>query len=503
MAPTRDGRTERWLRGGSIVLLVLACSSGMLFASGVSTTARVIFQVLALLSFVATIAEMALAGRWRLVRTPLWFLPLLLLALAVLQLQTLPTGLIGGLQSTWEAEGQTSSFSANRYATTQWLLWMSAASMLLFVAVEQLRTIGQLQATIGSLAVLLLASGVLSKVQSARHGPEFLSLMQTLKQTMPAVGRDLTRPDSSIGPFGYLPRAELQLPGNSADGNTWFVAGPPASAGPAVAGFWRSSQWTICVLALLPVLVGLSVAKLTHARETHGKRWPSQLEGQTGLALATLAISLGMVAGFHADPWEQGIPAVAGLMLGVLLVGQPGRRMFLVIALVTAITLGASTAMRTTRPDGAASLVAERWRQALADNDSLCRLLGDHLWFGCGMGALGDAWPRYRVVSADQTQRASSLLALLGESGIVGLLLLAGSVVYVFVRWRRIRAALSSGSRTLTASMVAGLVAVFFAGMCGPGLDAPVVWVLATLLFGGLARGLSGCEFAYQGEARQ
>ncbi|MFO0949093.1 MAG: hypothetical protein U1D30_24805 [Planctomycetota bacterium] len=500
---TRSHGVVRWFNFASIAFLVLASASGMLLASGVSTTARAIFQVLALGAFLATICSMAMEGNWRMVRTPLWLLPMVLFALVVVQSQSLPAGLVQRVQQTWETDNEAVAFSANRHATFQGLLWLTSACMLLFVALQQLRTVRQLQATIGALAVLLLMSGILAKVQAPRSQPEFLSLMQSVKQNSPAMGRDLTRADSAIGPFAYLPRAELQLPGNSADGNTWYVPAKPADGEFAVAGFWRSSQWSICVLALIPVLVGLGVTRLMHAQDLHGKRWPSQLEGQTGLAFATLAILLSLVAGFHADPVRQLVPAIASLLIGVFLVGSAGRKKFLVIAFLAASSMAAACASQRMRPGTPSLLDAEPWRSTWSDNGSLLRVLGDHLWVGCGLGALGDVWPRYRTVAASQANQASSLLAMFGETGLVGILLILLTTSYVFIRWQRIRVHLSGVSRALTGSMVAGLGALFVAGLIGPGLEAPVTWCVATLLFGTLARGLAGCEFVFQGEARR
>src|SRR5688572_6729646 len=80
---------------GSIVLLTMALSSGLLLGGGVSATARTTFLVLAGAAFVAMLFAMVFEGRWRIVSSAIWLLPTVVFAVAAIQLRLLPLDRIG------------------------------------------------------------------------------------------------------------------------------------------------------------------------------------------------------------------------------------------------------------------------------------------------------------------------------------------------------------------------------------------------------------------------
>jgi hypothetical protein len=136
--------------------------------------------------------------------------------------------------------------------------------------------------------------------------------------------------------------------------------------------------------------------------------------------------------------------------------------------------------------------LADRGRQFLADNVALARAFLDHIWLGCGLGAVSDVWPLYRHDPASVASQGSSALMFLVETGLGGAVLVVLGCVYMTGRWCAIRDGLPKEERRLLAALFGGLTGLAAFALLGPGLETPVVMALFMVLIGCTARGLAG-----------
>lgn len=459
-------RAAKWCSRASLALLLLALASGMFLASGVSATARGVLELLACLALATTVAEMMFAGQWRIVRSRLWFVPLALVLLPLVQLGVAGLGVRLGGAAPWRGPG---GDIAAPWATVESAYLFGACLFLFAVATAQLRSPARLGFVTGALALVLMVSGI--------AGP--LAAEPCPTGTMLA-----TAPWGMAGHQPWTAVSETKLAGELA----WFAPGDGSKPRAGFAGFWSRQQWAACAVALVPVLGFLGARLARRASERTGGAWYRDAKGQlaiptwaaatilaglttyvlSGVALVALALGLASATLLSPDCWRRPVARVTGDCLVAALLG----------CLFSLSGSGSVT-------------VTETMRQCLSDDASLARMFWDHRAIGCGLGAGAEVWSWYRVDAPDVPFAGSALLAFAAESGLLGVGILVAALVLSARSLRAAKGSLDGEVGLVALGLVAGLAGLVALGTLGPGLEAPVALALGVVLLGALARGLA------------
>ena len=459
----------------SIAGLLIALMSGMVLGSGVSSTARGIFLLLAATSFLFSGIAMLFAGRWRIVRSPLWLPLILLLGLGVVQMtpaagQFLPKDALEGGDVV----------SASRHATLQMIVWLAGGIMLAFVVSSQIRTADRFSIATGTLTLALWVVGLVGFGQTLLERPQLLGFISPDDPKIPAVVHDIYGADTAHGLVAY---------GNWATATnvetTLFV--PQAATYRYFGGFLDARHWAACVMVLLPMLLASTIHLFGYAGvggwRTHGQTQQSWLLWTIGLCMAGTAAWMG-------DPVV--VPAVMTLALAVVMfwIGQDERKRgffpCMAYLAVMAGICGAYLWLVGTPP------FLERFQTWMADSKSFETMLQQHWLFGIGLGTTGDVWPMYRSHSSAVAHEGSSLFALGAEIGIVGIGIICLMILYVLLRSMIVFRSLDQDGRIALAGSWGGLVGLLLYAAVGPALDLPVVLGLALFALACLMRSLAG-----------
>jgi hypothetical protein len=467
--------TVRLLEQGSLAALVLSASSGMLLGSGVSATARGVFVVLASSAFVLAVLAMGLAGRLRVVASPLWWALLLVPILGVAQWWPGISSLSASVGIPAESLG-----SLHRHATLHQVIWWSAGLLYVAAWTMQVRTMSRAVSVASILTLVLWGVGLVGWGQSLLGRGELMGWVSLDDPRLPAVVSDVFSTRSAAGLLAYRPwesTSSLEVP-------MYF---PMHHRADLFGGFLSARDWSACVVVLLPMLMGVCVYLGGFAGvggwRTHQQSRQMSLLWLVGLAMVATSAWMG-------DPVT--VPTVATLSLFVVVVmvsAEDRKRAYgLGIAYLLAMggVCGAYALMKGT-PAFASTL--ERW---IADNRTLVDVFGEHWLLGTGLGTFGDIWPSYRSAPASLPHQVSSLAVWIVETGVVGGAMLALATLYVLIRALVVCRRLDAGGRAMLAGSLGGLVALVLTSLAGSGFELPVVMTIALSLWSVLMRSLAG-----------
>lgn len=370
-----------------------------------------------------------------------------------------------------------------------WLLGRAVA------AAQHLRTARRLR-MIGIVMFALLATscaiGVLQQTSKNRK-PFGIVPMSNATPVL----RDVYSTETAIGLAAYrswdeVP-ASLGMRPSIANSSAYFA--PVAAATQPFAGFLQRQQWTICCIAVIPLLLTFAAQFLVQASAYGATDWPWTWEGKRALLWFAGALSLGGLATWFGDPIVVPAAVLAAAIAAAILAGpERGQAirwaavLWVVVVGVGAIRLGTAGGMQA---------LQDRIAVASSDNRSLWSAFLDHRWFGCGLGASGELWTLYRSNPSDKPMQASSLLAAAVELGWLGMGIVAAVGLYSTGKWLWVRGRLDAQARLLVGGAASAVFAMTAFAALGPGLEAPVLLGIAAVLVGCLARGLSGgyCNF--------
>lgn len=458
----------------SVVLVLLAVTIGLLAGTSGGLLSRGVVQFLAAASLTITISSMLCAGHVRIVRTWFWVLPLLAIALASLQLAITWLSLPAEGDPISPATEPYLGYTANPYATVQWILWSAAAIVLCGVTTHQLRGERRTDVFFGLLALVVCGSGVFGHLQDR---DQLSAREQSDRRSIPS-------PDvaTAIGPLAYVGWQQAVFPNDEVDGEAWFERDLPPATDSYLGGLANPAQFGISGVALLPILLFIAIRRVARARAA-GPYWLANPQGHFGLAIGTLALCLTGLILFRAPTLTValGLSTALGICLGLATNGSSRRLAALAALPLCAVAILSLTGLGPTGPLTDVS-------SGLKDNGSLLGVLWSNPFFGCGFGALGDVWAWYRTDSASITPASSSLLALICEGGLSAAMLLVGAIAYITWKFR----SLGQGGRESSAhAYIGGLLGVIVVGGLGPGLENPAVLLLAAVVLGSLIRALA------------
>lgn len=454
-------------------LIVLILVGTPLAFGGAVWWARIALGVATLLLVLTALVRAALAGRLRLLRSPLGLIGLMAMGLALMQLIPLPASLARRVAEGSQAvhgsalgfEPARSPVTLDRSATLRWLAGASACWALFCVVAHFTDRLRHLRLVWGSIVLAFGLCTIFGAVQLLGNGSGLYGWL--VPGQAPFWAPSLAEAAEAPG------WNQLRAPDGSDQESPWAFARPSPSF--AIGSLMGGPGAYLALAALgLPLAMGLTLQSLAPqgSRESLAIRLVEE-GGLARLILLVLVLAIGStLVGYLGGPWL-GLPIAIGLLLAGLLpvrgvgVGVPACLLTTVCLLAMAGGVGLGTLFE--RPMGTDPMAeAGRWQEVRAVWGASVRIAGEYPLLGSGLGSFAVVYPQYKSQDASSTTALSSLLQWWAETGVVGLGLLAAGLVWCLWRlpraWRRV----GSADRALSAALLGAVV--------GFGLFATVHW---------------------------
>ncbi len=407
----------------------------------------------------AWLARAALAGPWRVLKSPLTAMGAMALALGLVQLVPLPAEVVGRLSPRSLAANATgvipgraladdpaaeipaglsvrTPLTLDRPATLRWLVGATACLAIFWVASSYSDRLGHARVIWGSVVAAFFVNAVLGTVQLANGSNGLYGHLTP--GSGPAWAPTL---DDALA----APTATLLRPVGLA------VAGEPGADRPTLAAARPIRPFLVgslmggpgAFLALGSLALPLALGLLLQALSPRGSREGLLLRLRDSGQGSQVALMLGLIAagsvlvGIMAGRW-----AIAPFAVGLALVGVLGtwssgiRKTGLAITTLTLAAMAGGVAIGESSRELSAStglprVDGEGARRTWAESRPILR---DFPVFGAGLGTFATVHPYYKARDAAPGTAMSSLAQWAVESGTVGLGLLATAGLWCLAR---------------------------------------------------------------------
>ena len=438
----------------ALTLAALLLGTSLAFGGGV-WWARPVIVGLTFAMVLAWLGRVALAGPWRVLKSPLTALGMMALLVAVVQLLPLPAGLvervsprslsasaIGMIPEKGLADDPSvelpppflarSPLSVDRPATLRWLVGATACLGIFVVSSHYSDRFRKAQVIWGSVVAAFFVNAVLGAVQVSSLSSGLYGLFRpgSAPAWAPSLDDAMTAPSVTVlRPLGD------QKP----DGPALAAAGPDH---PFLIGSLMGGPGAFLALGslALPLAFGLMLQMTSPRGHREGMLARLRDSGQGSLVLLMLGLVVAgsVLVGVMAGP----LPSLV-FAFGLLLVGIPGtwssglRKTGLA---ATAIVLGALAAgvmigvPSGGRGSGRVTLPRLDWEGAKATWAESIPILRDFPVIGTGCGTFATVHPYYKTRDGARNTAMSSVLQWAVESGAVGLGLLATAGLWCLIR---------------------------------------------------------------------
>jgi hypothetical protein len=450
----------------------------------------------------ALVLRMALAGRVRVLRSPLGALGGLAIGLAAAQLVPLPAGLAGRVSPRSRAlhaeaaagaalEPGKTPVTVDRPATLRWLVGASACLALFCAAAHFADGLGRLRLVWGSVVAGFGLCTVFAAVQLAGGGSgAFYGLYEPGRG--PAWAPSLADVRSAPG------ATRLRFAGGPSGEGRWATAVPARRGG--VLGPLPGGPGAYLALAslALPLALGLALQALAPRGSREGLFARMRYEG--GLARVAL-LGLTVLAGSTLAGLLGGPILAAPVALGLALAGLPAAlgagvawpAATLTAAALVALGLGVRLGEVAGRPAGSDPLadagrlgeVAQVWRDGV-------KIARDFPVLGTGLGSFATVYPLYKSRDASPTTALSSLLQWAVEAGGAGLALLGLGAAWCLWRLPRAIGRVGPADRPLLAALLGSAAGFAAFSAVHWTVQLPAVALAACAVGGTLNRWLAG-----------
>jgi hypothetical protein len=438
----------------ALTLGVLLLGTSLAFGGGV-WWARTAIAGLTFAMVLAWLGRSALAGPWRVLKSPLTALGMMALMLAVFQLLPLPAALVarvsprsmtavslGMIPEQGLADDPSAEFpppflarspvSVDRPATLRWIVGAAACLGLFVVSSHYSDRFRKAQVIWGSVVAAFFVNAVLGGVQVSSQSGGLYGMFTpgsapawapTLDDAMSAPSVTVLRPLGETSPSG------LSLAASRPD-RPFLIGSLMGGPGAFVA---------LASLAL-PLAFGLMLQMMAPRGLRQGLFARLRDSGQGSLVLLMLGL---IVAGAVLVGVMGGrIPGLV-FAFGLALVGLPGtwssglRKTGIVATLLVLASLGAGVAIGESsgsEDSGRAALPGLDWAGAKATWAESLPILRDFPALGTGLGTFPSVHPYYKARDGARNTAMSSVLQWAVESGAVGLGLLATAGLWSLIR---------------------------------------------------------------------
>jgi hypothetical protein len=473
--------------------------------------ARPALAMLTLLVVVGVLVRVPLVGSLRVLKSPLSFLGLLALALAVVQLAPLPGPVATRVSPrSYEVYSRGAPFrqalaldpslevppgadvrapvTLDRSATLRWLAG-AAACLALFWAVSQFADrLAHLYVVWGSIVAGFLVNSAIALVQLVSRSGGLYGWFEPGKgpSWAPSVNDLLTSPNAAV--LRPLGDAEGALP-------EWAALVPDR---PFLVGTLMGGPGAYLALGSigLPLALGLLLQLLAPRGSREGFRARLGHSGQGGLVvlLALLVVISALLVGVMAGRWLW-IP----FALSLLLAGIPGAWASglrwtavamtgaAVVALATGVALGAYLA--GVPGAGPSDVGLETAARVWSDAGAIVR---DFPVLGAGLGSFASVYPFYKSLDQTQTTALSSLVQWVVESGAAGAAVLAAAFGWCLFRLPGAVRKVGSADRSLAFGLIGAAAGFSLYSLVHWTVELAAVALAASALGGAGNRWLAG-----------
>lgn len=441
-------------RTAAILLAIVIVGTTLAFGGAV-WWARPAVAVLMFLLVLAVLLRILLEGKLRVLKSPLTFLGILGLVLAMVQLAPLPGRLAARISpgsyevyshgmplrqarlddasmQPPEAVEVRAPVTLDRSATLRWLIG-AAGCLALFWGVSQYTDrLGHLQVVWGSIVAAFFLNSAIGVVQLVSGSAGLYGAIEPGKGLIwaPSTNDLLTTPNATV----------LRPLDDTNDALPRLVALVPDR--PFLIGSLMGGPGAYLALGSIGLPLGLAlVLQLLAPRGSREALWARLGQsGQGGLVvlLTIMTLTSAVLVGLLAGAWLSIPFAVALLIVGIPSARPSGLRWAGV-----ALTLSAVLALSGGVAGG------ELWLRTNAGDQSIStvnlatatRVWGDSLAMarefpilGTGLGSFASVYPFYKSLDQSYTTALSSLVQWVIESGLAGITILAVGVVWCLIR---------------------------------------------------------------------
>ncbi len=462
----------------ALALAALLLGSALAFGGGV-WWARPAISALVFALVLAWLGRSALAGPWRVMKSPITALGIMAVLLAVVQLLPLPAAVvdrisprsvavvsIGMIPEHGLADDPSAEFpppflarspvSVDRPSTLRWIIGALACLGVFVVSSHYSDRFGKAQVIWGSVVAAFFVNAVLGGVQVSSHSSGLYGMFTpgsgppwapTLDDAMTSPSVAMLRPIGEASPAGLaLAAARVDKP---------FLIGS-LMGGPG-------AFLALASLAL-PLAFGLTLQMMSPRGLRQGLFARLRDSGQGSLVLLMLglivtgAVLVGVIGGR--------VPSLA-FGFGLALVGVPGtwssglRKTGLASTVLVLAALGSGVAIgEASRIEdaGRAGLPRLDWAGAKATWAESLPILRDFPVLGTGLGTFPAVHPYYKGHDAARNNAMSSVLQWGVESGAVGLGLMATAGLWCLLRLPGALRRVGTADRALAFGLLGSLV---------------------------------------------
>jgi hypothetical protein len=496
------------------LVVALVLGSALCFG-GVVWWFRPVFAALALALSLATLVRFLLERRLPILKSPLTLLAFLALGLGLLQLISLPVALayrlspkaqeiysLGVISDLARADlpsvelGEPahvrSPVTLDRAATLRWLVGTLACLGVFWAVSHFADRLKRLYLVWGCVLAAFLLNGAFSLVQITGSVEGLFGCYRpgTAPIWAPSSSDLLDAPSSSS-----LRRLSDTFPSPSRTATQLVVVVPDE---PVLMGTMVASSGAFLAFGSLSLPLGLAI--ILHMLSSRGSREPlsSRLsykgQGSLIVLLLILLVSSAFLVGMASGP-RFCLPFLAGVAAVGLTsaVGLRGWAITLMALLLASVGLGA--ALGNLWPviiGGSPPITSVSWERALLLWTDSLAIIRDFPVVGAGFGSFSAIHPYVKTRDPSSNTAMSSLLQWTAESGVLGLMLLIGGVLWVLYRLPGVIKRVGSADRTLAYGLIGAAVGFSLWSVVHWTVELPAVAISASALGGTWNRWLAG-----------
>jgi hypothetical protein len=475
--------------------------------------ARPVVSGLTLAIVLAWLGRAALAGPWRVLKSPLTALGAMAVGLAIFQLLPLPAVLVDRISPRSMAVNSLgmipeqgladdpsvelpppflarSPLSLDRPATLRWLVGALACLGVFVVASHYSDRFRKAQVIWGSVVAAFFVNAVLGAVQVSSHSGGLYGLFTpgSAPAWAPTIDDAMTAP--SVIVLRPLVEPKPSRP---------WLAGPRPDRQFLIGSLMGGPGAFLALGSLaLPLSFGLMLQMISPRGHREGLMTRLRDSGQGSLVLLMLGLVVtgAVLTGAMAGP----IPSLA-FALGMILVGIPGtwssgiRKTGIAATLVVLVSLGAGVAIGDSsarEAAGRSSLPRINWDEAQLTWSESLPILRDFPVLGTGLGTYPTVHPYYKTRDGARNTAMSSLLQWAVESGAVGLGLMATAGLWCLIRLPGAIRRVGTADRALAFGLLGSLICFGLFSMIHWTVELSAIALAASAVAGTGNRWLAG-----------
>lgn len=495
------------------ILLVSLLFGTVLAFGGAVWWARPAIAVLTFLFVLAVLLRILLEGELRVFKSPLTFIGLLALGLAVVQLAPLPGRLAARMSPVSyeayshgmplrqarlddpsmeapEAVAVRAPVTLDRSATLRWLIGAAGCLAVFWGVAQYTDRLGHLHVVWGSIVAAFFVNAAIGVVQLVSGSGGLYGFLEPGKAPAwaPGVHELLSTPNTTV----------LRPVGESTASLAPWVAIVPDR--PFLIGTLMGGPGAFLALGSIGLPLALAlVLQLLAPRGSREAVWARLGQsGQGGLVvlLILMTITSSVMVGMLAGAWLSVPFAIALLLVGLPSAWPSGLKWVAVgvsaatvLCLAGGVALGDFLFRGSNGAQGISIVELATARRVWADAWVIAR---DFPIVGTGLGSFPSVYPFYKTLDQAHTTALSSLVQWIVESGLVGVGLLGIAILWCLVRLPGAIRRVGSADRALAFGLIGAMAGFSLYAVLHWSVELAAVALAASALCGTWNRWLAG-----------